>query len=177
MATGCNDNSIRVYGFFDEPKEQTELFCYTGFITSIKFANYSAKFLSGTEDGSAIIWYRDNLLWKNIQLLKPDFNNMVIGVAWSCDDTFVITARESTINICNSQNGDLLFEVCHSVPVSAVDAHPRDPRLILTACHDGYILLININNGKIIKKILGEVRLIFIFYLYKILSYFKSLFF
>ena len=66
LAAGSNDHVIRVY-FFDEndPVKVCELESHNNLVDSIQYANRSAKFLSGSKDGTAKIWHYENIKWKS----------------------------------------------------------------------------------------------------------------
>jgi bromodomain and WD repeat domain-containing protein 1/3 len=65
LAAGSNDHVIRVY-FFDnnDPIKVCELESHSNLVDSIQYANHSAKFLSGSKDGTAKIWKYENQKWK-----------------------------------------------------------------------------------------------------------------
>jgi WD40 repeat protein len=85
-------------------------------------------------------------------------------VAWNCDDSLVITAQSNfIIKIWNS--GESSTEVLlvhelkgHADEIYVLEAHPRDPRIILSASHDGHIIIWNILSGKMIKKFYNKVN-------------------
>jgi bromodomain and WD repeat domain containing protein 1/3 len=66
---GSNDNAIRVY-FFDLEVgglvKVGELESHTNVVDSIVFANNSARFLSGSKDGTARIWRYEERRWKTV---------------------------------------------------------------------------------------------------------------
>lgn len=65
LATGSSDFVIRVYFFDDnDPIKVCELESHTNIVDSIQYANNSAKFLSGSKDGTARIWKYESLKWK-----------------------------------------------------------------------------------------------------------------
>lgn len=71
MAAGSNDNAIRVYYFDnDEPKKLHELELHVNLVDSIQYANTSSKFLSGSKDGTAVIWNynEENFKWQPIRI-------------------------------------------------------------------------------------------------------------
>ena len=51
----------------------------------------------------------------------------------------------------------LLFLKGHSDEIFVLEAHPRDPRLLLSAGHDGNVILWNLLSGKLIKKFYNRV--------------------
>lgn len=67
MAAGSNDHAIRVYCFENnEPSKICELESHTNWVDSIQYANRSARFLSGSKDGTAKIWSFESQQWKNV---------------------------------------------------------------------------------------------------------------
>jgi bromodomain and WD repeat domain containing protein 1/3 len=67
LAAGSNDHAIRVY-FFDMevggPVKVVELESHSNLVDSIIYANNSARFLSGSKDGTACIWRYEGQRWK-----------------------------------------------------------------------------------------------------------------
>ena len=65
LAAGSNDHAIRVYFFdSDNPIKICELESHTNLVDSIQYANNSARFLSGSKDGTARIWRYESQKWK-----------------------------------------------------------------------------------------------------------------
>jgi WD40 repeat protein len=136
LAAGSNDHVIRVY-FFDiddktglrDPIKVCELESHSNFVDSIQYANRSARFLSGSKDGTAKIWKYENLKWKaknidaTVTLAKSDLNNSpslfdickkatVTMVTWNCDDSLVVTAQNNfIIKVWNSNDAQLIHEL------------------------------------------------------------------
>jgi bromodomain and WD repeat domain-containing protein 1/3 len=67
LAAGSNDFAIRVY-FFDnnDPIKICELESHGNLVDSIQYANNSARFLSGSKDGTARIWKYESQKWKTL---------------------------------------------------------------------------------------------------------------
>lgn len=65
LAAGSNDHAIRVY-FFDnnDPIKVWDQESHSALVDSIQFANNSARFLSGSKDGTAKIWKYESQKWK-----------------------------------------------------------------------------------------------------------------
>lgn len=179
MAAGSNDHAIRVYYMDDdEPKKLHELECHSNWVDSILYANRSAHFLSGSKDGTAVIWRLDeNNRWKGdlidgsktLQRSEPDeFSHLdihkrypVTMVAWNCDDTLVITSQTNlVIKVWSTNPIDLVHELRgHTDEIYVLEAHPRDPRILLSASHDGHLMLWNLLTGKLIRKFYNRVCL------------------
>ncbi len=176
LAAGSNDHAIRIYFFDnDNPIKICELEAHSNIVDSIMYANNSARFLSGSKDGTARIWCYENQKWKAMlidaskTLQKPDNDEMtymdihrkynVTMVTWNSDDSLVVTAQNNfLIKVWNSQNARLIHELKgHNDEVFVLEAHPRDPRLLLSAGHDGHIILWNIFTGRLIKKFYNKI--------------------
>jgi WD40 repeat protein len=89
-------------------------------------------------------------------------------IAWNCDDSLVITAQEricysSLIRVWKSHNGQLFHKLndLHADEVNILETHPKDPRLLLSASHDGNIILWNTQTGRLIKKFFNRVILFY----------------
>ena len=84
----------------------------------------------------------------------------VTMVAWNCDDSMVITAQNNfLIKVWNSVDGQLVHELkSHSNEIFVLEAHPKDARILLSAGHDGHIIIWNILTGKVIKKFYNKIE-------------------
>ncbi|CAF0748059.1 unnamed protein product [Brachionus calyciflorus] len=178
LAAGSNDNAIRVYCFENgEPNKICELESHSNIVDSIQYANTSARFLSGSKDGTAKIWSFESQQWKNKVIdgsktldksESSDFLNIdslskkysVTMVAWNCDDSLVITAQNNfVIKVWNSSDAQLVHELkAHTNEIFVLEAHPKDPRLLLSAGHDGNVILWNLLTGKCIKKFYNKIE-------------------
>ena len=178
MAAGSNDHAIRVY-FFDnnDPIKIGELEAHSNLVDSIQYANHSARFLSGSKDGTARIWKYESQKWKAIiidvsktlkkqetddnaiSLMDINKKHSVTMVTWNIDDTLVVTAQNNyLIKVWNSTDASLVHELkAHTDEVFVLEAHPRDPRLLLSAGHDGNVIIWNLFTGKLIKKFYNRV--------------------
>lgn len=165
LACGSTDHYIRVY-HVNAPREPTkilEIEAHQDHVDSLVFSNRSLRFVSGSKDGHAHIWYFERSAWRNITLsekgivdpiLARDMNFNVHMVGWSSDDKYVITSSaDHRIRIWNSINGDLVHTLKgHDGDVFVIEAHPTDGRMILTAGHDARIIIWDIVQGKLIKS-------------------------
>lgn len=85
----------------------------------------------------------------------------VTMVAWNCDDTFIVTSQTNlVIKVWNSSDGQLVHELRgHNDEIYVLEAHPRDPRILLSASHDGNLMLWNLLTGKLIRKFYNRVSI------------------
>jgi bromodomain and WD repeat domain containing protein 1/3 len=178
MAAGSNDHSIRVY-FIDNdvPQKVCELESHSNIVDSIQYANNLPWILSGSKDGTARVWKYEDSQWTAMlidaskSLNKSDANDefsaldlyrktSVTMVTWNCDDSYVITAQNNfLIKVWSSKDGRLIHELkAHTNEVFVLEAHPKDPRLLLSAGHDGNVILWNIQKGKLIKKFYNKIE-------------------
>lgn len=96
FATGSADHKVRVYLMsLTEQKAECifEANAYTKEVTSIQCAHVGLRFISGSNDGSAHVWYFESLQWKSLRL---NVKLKVTAVAWDPTDKFVVTAVENS---------------------------------------------------------------------------------
>lgn len=169
LAVGSTDHYIRVY-HVDAPSGPTkilEMEAHSDQVDSLQFSNRSLRFVSGSKDGTAHIWFYEKQTWKNIPLrmserlahepvideaeLKKIKVNMV---GWNCDDTYVMTsASDHSLRVWDSQTGKLIHSLCeHKDDAFVIEAHPFDSRLVFTGGHDGYIIVWDIVRGVMVNK-------------------------
>lgn len=68
LATGSGDHNVRVYYMKGDegPQRILESEQHTDRVDSIAWAHSGIRFLSGSKDGSAIVWYFEDQQWKHI---------------------------------------------------------------------------------------------------------------
>ncbi|KAF8777958.1 PH-interacting protein like [Argiope bruennichi] len=169
LATGSTDNNVRVYNIAgaNGPEKVLEREVHTDRVDSIQFSNRDCRFISGSKDGSALIWKYERQNWSTIQLKmstklpgqseeQTDAKQklMVTMVSWALDDDKVITAvSDHSIKVWNSFNGNLIFCLKgHEDEVFVLEPHPTDSRVFLSSGHDGRIILWDLISGTIIKN-------------------------
>lgn len=169
LACGSSDHCIHVYGFHPDigPYWLAELSDHKDKVDSVQFCNRGIRFVSGSKDGTAIIWSFLNNHWVPMKLemdtqpvettrrSKDITKPMVLIVQWSRDDHYVITSVvDYSIKVWNSYSGQLIHILKkHTHDIYLLESHPVDPRIFISASHDGTLVIWNVRNGKCIKKI------------------------
>ncbi|XP_029629205.1 bromodomain and WD repeat-containing protein 3 isoform X1 [Salmo trutta] len=165
LATGSTDDVIRIYYLGGgNPEKISELHEHTDKVDSIQFCHSGERFVSGSRDGTARIWrltqrqqWRSLLLNMNATLPGSEhttneesfFKPKVTMVAWDRHDNSVITAVNNHIlKVWNSYTGQLLHILKgHEAEVFVLEPHPSDPRIMLSAGHDGNVFIWDIVRG------------------------------
>ncbi|CAG5116902.1 unnamed protein product [Candidula unifasciata] len=178
LATGNSDHVVRVYFLHSMGIEKIcELEAHTDKVDSICYSNCLNRFVSGSNDGTARIWRYERQEWRatvlnmNAKLTKcpptPEQNRNVTQdqlrvtmVSWSMDDAMVITAvSDFSIKVWNAYTGALLQVLeGHEDEVFVVEASPSDARILLSAGHDGKMILWDIYTGVKIKKFFNLIE-------------------
>ena len=70
LATGCADHHVRVYAMFGQegPERILEKEVHSDRVDSIQWANQGLRFISGSKDGTALLWRYENAEWRTIKL-------------------------------------------------------------------------------------------------------------
>uniref|UniRef100_A0A665TV18 Bromodomain and WD repeat domain containing 1 n=1 Tax=Echeneis naucrates TaxID=173247 RepID=A0A665TV18_ECHNA len=156
LATGSTDDVIRIYYLGGgSPEKISELHEHTDKVDSIQFCHSGERFVSGSRDGTARIWkLHQRQQWRCILLnmsatLPGYFKPKVTMVAWDRHDNTVITAvNNHLLKVWNSYTGQLLHILKgHEAEVFVLEPHPFDPRIILSAGHDGNVFIWDLLRG------------------------------
>ncbi|XP_034403808.1 bromodomain and WD repeat-containing protein 3 isoform X2 [Cyclopterus lumpus] len=165
LATGSTDDVIRIYYLGGgSPEKISELHEHTDKVDSIQFCHSGERFVSGSRDGTARIWKLHlRQQWRSILLnmsatlpgVEPMseeesyFKPKVTMVAWDRHDITVITAvNNHLLKVWNSYTGVLLHILKgHEAEVFVLEPHPFDPRIILSAGHDGNVFIWDLLRG------------------------------
>uniref|UniRef100_A0AAY4ESF0 Bromo domain-containing protein n=1 Tax=Denticeps clupeoides TaxID=299321 RepID=A0AAY4ESF0_9TELE len=159
LATGSTDHVIRIYYLgYGSPEKISEIDAHT-VRTPISI---HGLFVSGSRDGSARIWRLVNRQqWRSIlldmsatlseTLVEEDsfFKPKVTMVSWDRYDSTVITAVNNyLLKVWNSYTGQLLHVLKgHGAEVFVLEPHPFDPRVMLSAGHDGNVFIWDLTKG------------------------------
>jgi WD40 repeat protein len=84
----------------------------------------------------------------------------VTMVGWSLDDKFVITAvNDCSLKVWDSYTGELRQVLKgHEDEVFVLETHTTDPRIVLSAGHDGRVIMWDIVSGKLVNSFKNTVR-------------------
>ncbi|XP_057694487.1 bromodomain and WD repeat-containing protein 3 [Corythoichthys intestinalis] len=165
LATGSTDDVIRIYYMGSgSPEKISELHEHTDKVDSIQFCHTSERFVSGSRDGTARIWkLHQRQQWRcillNMSTTLPGaeplseeesyFKPKVTMVAWDRhDNTVITTVNNYLLKVWNSYTGQLLHVLKgHEAEVFVLEPHPFDPRIILSAGHDGNVFIWDLMRG------------------------------
>uniref|UniRef100_A0A8D3E3D2 Bromodomain and WD repeat domain containing 1 n=1 Tax=Scophthalmus maximus TaxID=52904 RepID=A0A8D3E3D2_SCOMX len=134
LATGSTDDVIRIYYLGSgSPEKTSELHEHTDKVDSIQFCHSGERFVSGSQPTLCCRYF------------KPK----VTMVAWDRHDNTVITAvNNHLLKVWNSYTGQLLHILKgHEAEVFVLEPHPFDPRIILSAGHDGNVFIWDLQRG------------------------------
>lgn len=174
LACGASDNYIHIYGFppNNNPYHVAELSEHTDNVDSVQFCNLGFRFISGSKDGTAVIWTYKKRVWEPLRLnmdtqlnqeiiIRPKKEKppMVLFVQWSRDDRYVLTSLvDYSIRVWDSQTGELVHILReHRHDIYFLESHPHDPRIFVSASHDGTFCIWDIDEGKCIKKFVNLI--------------------
>ncbi|XP_064158821.1 bromodomain and WD repeat-containing protein 3 isoform X1 [Anguilla rostrata] len=165
LVTGSTDHVIRVYYLgCGTPEKISELDSHTDKVDSIQFCHSGERFVSGSRDGTARIWgLKQHHQWSSTLLdmsatlpgsqsqtdEESFFKSKVTMVSWDRHDNMVITAvNNHLLKVWNSHTGQLLHILKgHDAEVFVLEPHPFDPRVMLSAGHDGSVFIWDLFRG------------------------------
>ncbi|KAJ8937367.1 hypothetical protein NQ314_011913 [Rhamnusium bicolor] len=174
LATGSADHHIRVYYMKGDegPHRILEMEAHSDRVDSIQWAHSGLKFLSGSKDGMAIIWWFERQQWKSIHLdmttklsssssaAETDTKKLkVTMVCWNKFDNWVVTAvSDYTLKIWTIMGNLEKVLPGHTDEIYVLEAHPHDNNIILSAGHDGQLFIWDILKGEIVFRFLNTIE-------------------
>ncbi|XP_050296565.1 bromodomain and WD repeat-containing protein 3 [Anthonomus grandis grandis] len=176
LATGSADHHVRVYHMKGDegPQRILETAAHTDRVDSIQWGHSGLKFLSGSKDGTANVWWFERQQWKSVHLdmsaKLPDDKQTsesdtkkgirVTMVAFDKSDTSVVTAvSDHTMKVWNASTGQLVRILTgHTDEVYVLEPHPHDEDVILSTGHDGQLLIWDIHKGEILFKFTNTIE-------------------
>ena len=210
----------RVYAMFGQegPERILEKEIHSDRVDSIQWANQGLRFISGSKDGTALLWRYERGEWRTIRLRmstrlagQPSSAGDVIAsnnssangsngsggngsqssnssnqnaavvenanddggdaesrlqklkvtmVTWSRDDRWLITAvSDFSVKVWDSSTGVLRQELRgHESETFVLEPHPHDPNILLSAAHDGRLLVWDLARGQVVKSFLNFIE-------------------
>uniref|UniRef100_A0A6I8NJC7 Bromodomain and WD repeat domain containing 3 n=1 Tax=Ornithorhynchus anatinus TaxID=9258 RepID=A0A6I8NJC7_ORNAN len=169
IATGSTDHVIRIYYLGSEaPEKIAELESHTDKVVAVQFCNNgdSLRFVSGSRDGTARIWQYQQQEWRAGQNQGGPAGEdkvtklKVTMVAWDrCDVTVITAVNNFLLKVWHSSSGQLLHTLSgHDDEVFVLEAHPFDPRILLSAGHDGNIFVWDLDKGTKIRNYFNMIE-------------------
>uniref|UniRef100_A0A8C6P1E2 Bromodomain and WD repeat domain containing 3 n=1 Tax=Nothobranchius furzeri TaxID=105023 RepID=A0A8C6P1E2_NOTFU len=177
MTTGGTDHMIRVYYLGAEtPMKVSELDAHTvrnKHNGTIMIWSLKVQFVSGSRDGIAKIWHYQQQEWKSVildmttRLPGSSITNgddkvklVVTMVAWDRTDSTVITAVSNyLLKVWRATSGQLLHVLSgHDDEVFVLETHPFDPRIMMSAGHDGNIYIWDLSKGVKIRNFFNMIE-------------------
>ncbi|XP_039288557.1 bromodomain and WD repeat-containing protein 3 isoform X2 [Nilaparvata lugens] len=173
LAAGSADHHVRVYKMAGEagPHRILETEPHADRVDSIQWAHSGLRFISGSKDGTAIIWRFAHQRWKTQVLSmattlsgkcsEPDMKQKlkVTMVCWNANDSCVVTAsNDFAIRVWDSETAKLCQLLKgHNQEVFVLESHPYDSDVLLSAGHDGLILVWDLHSGAQLASFLNSV--------------------
>ncbi|XP_065578640.1 PH-interacting protein-like [Artemia franciscana] len=169
MAAGCGDHHVRVYFMHGKegPERILEIEAHVDRVDSIQWADRGLKFISGSKDGTAIVWTFENQEWRSVRLkmttqlpgaADSEEENRpcrlkVSMVAWIDNNNRVVTAASDlSLKVWDAKSGQLLSILRgHEDEAFVLEPHPTDPRILLSAGHDGKVIIWDVERYQSLK--------------------------
>jgi len=94
MAAGSADNNVRVYYMLgqDGPLRILEVECHNERVDSISWSHRGLRFISGSKDGTALVWRYENQQWRYIRL---HCSKMPPGYVFICTFKYLRTIKDT----------------------------------------------------------------------------------
>ncbi|XP_058119125.1 bromodomain and WD repeat-containing protein 3 [Anopheles coustani] len=173
LAAGSADHHVRVYLMSEDgPKRILETESHADTVDSIQWAHAGLRFISGSKDGTALVWHFESQQWKSIRLAmgdrlptcpppNPDDNIKlkVTMVSWDNTDNWVITAvNDHTIKVWNAHTGKLHRVLRgHTNEIYVLESNQKDSGVLLSAGHDGHLFIWDIVQGVSIASFVNRI--------------------
>ncbi|XP_055320942.1 bromodomain and WD repeat-containing protein 3 isoform X2 [Sitodiplosis mosellana] len=162
LAAGSADHNVRVYHMAEDgPKRILETEAHSDTVDSIQWAHNSLRYVSGSKDGTALVWHFERQQWKSMRLemterlptcptpTEKDKKSSVTMVGWDLTDEFVFTAvNDFTIKVWNAATGKLHRVMRgHTDELYVLESHPKDAHILMSAGHDGKMIIWDVKEG------------------------------
>ncbi|XP_077290896.1 bromodomain and WD repeat-containing protein isoform X2 [Arctopsyche grandis] len=172
LAAGSADHHVRVYMMSESgPRRILETAVHSDAVDSIQWAHTGLRFVSGSKDGSAIMWQLHAMQWRHTKLnmtdtlvgefVDPEDSKKikVTMVGWDCLDNYIITAvSDYSLKVWCSLTGKLVRVLRgHTDEIYVLEAHPSHPDVLLSAGHDGQIRIWDIMKGVTLNSFSNDI--------------------
>ncbi|MFH4980022.1 hypothetical protein AB6A40_006731 [Gnathostoma spinigerum] len=133
-------------------------------VDSLDWAHSGLRFASGSRDGLAKIWKFEYCDWSVIVLDTKQRDEKsascsrnaykVTMLCWSLEDDFTVTSgSDHILRVWDSLNGNELRQLIgHKEDAFVLTSHPIFRQYVLSAGHDGLLMVWNILEGVLVKK-------------------------
>lgn len=176
LAAGSADHHVRVYNMGEEgPKRILEVESHKDTVDSIQWAHSGLRFVSGSKDGTALLWRFETQQWKFEKLdmtdrlstcppsegiVDPKKGLKVTMVSWDRSDSWIVTAvNDHSIKVWNSKTAKLHNVLRgHTDELYVLESHPKDPHVLLSAGHDGQLFLWDICKGEKLASFVNTIE-------------------
>ncbi|XP_042863346.1 bromodomain and WD repeat-containing protein 3-like isoform X2 [Penaeus japonicus] len=174
LAVGGADHFVRVYhlGGEDGVEKLIETERHQDRVDSIQWCHKGLMFVSGSRDGTALVWRYETQQWKNLVLNMTDRlpgdsppseeirRLQVTMVGWNRSDEYVITAsNDKWLRVWDSNQGKLKHILRgHEDNSYVIEAHPLENNIILTAAHDGQLMIWDISTGTLVRSFKNTIE-------------------
>nr|XP_027220954.1 bromodomain and WD repeat-containing protein 3-like [Penaeus vannamei] len=174
LAVGGADHFVRVYhlGGEDGVEKLIETERHQDRVDSIQWCHKGLMFVSGSRDGTALVWRYETQQWKNLVLNMTDRlpgdsppseeirRLQVTMVGWNRSDEYVITAsNDKWLRVWDSSQGKLKHILRgHEDNSYVIEAHPLENNIILTAAHDGQLMIWDISTGTLVRSFKNTIE-------------------
>lgn len=175
LAAGSADHHVRVYLMSEDgPKRILETESHSDTVDSIQWAHSGLRFISGSKDGTALLWHFETQQWKSTRLnmverlpscppQTPEESSTkpkVTMVSWDKTDDWVITAvNDYSIKIWNAHTAKLHKVLRgHTNEIYVLESHQKDSGVLLSAGHDGQLFIWDIVKGVSLANFLNHIE-------------------
>ncbi|VDK43871.1 unnamed protein product [Anisakis simplex] len=171
VVVGDTHHFIRIYRVFKDGVDKVlQIQGHTDKVDSLVWAHSGIRFASGSHDGLAKVWKFECNEWTAVVLdakmrdeQRPASNAKnaykVTMLCWSLEDDYAITSgSDHTLRVWNPNTGQEIRQlVGHKDEAFVLTAHPIFREYILSAGHDGFLLVWNVFNGTLVKRYQNQV--------------------
>jgi len=158
FVTGGNEGTVIVWSV-DPPHAVQTLSTGMSAVTTLCWSHKGYRVAAGCRDGTTRLWGFNTTLgcWVccNVFAVRTQRkkSSRVTMLIWSTDDKYLVTAYyNSEIRVWDTMTGELRYLLeGHKQQVFVLDAHPFDPRIVMSAGYDGKVILWDLSTGTAIK--------------------------